>query len=60
AAGKTVTLADERRIIGGLVGVIIDARSRTLLASGTQRPQKLKQWLDAVNGVKPPAVRRAS
>ncbi len=60
AAGKTVTLADERRIVGGLVGVIIDARSRTLLTTGIQRPQKLKQWLDAVNGIKPPAVRRLS
>lgn len=60
AAGKTVTLADERRIIGGLVGVIIDARSRTLHTSGAPRAQRMKQWLDAVNGVKPPAVRRFS
>ena len=58
--GKTVTLADERKIIGGSVGVIIDARSRSLSASGNNRHVKVKQWLDAVNGVKMPAVRRFS
>jgi hypothetical protein len=58
SAGKTVTLADERRIIGGLVGVIVDARSRSLTNAGTNRPHRVKQWLDAVNGAKAPAVRR--
>jgi hypothetical protein len=32
--GKTVTLADERKIIGGSAGVIIDARSRSLSSGG--------------------------
>jgi hypothetical protein len=58
SAGKTVTLADERRIIGGLVGVIIDARSRSLVNTGNNRASKVKQWLDAVNGAKAPAARR--
>jgi hypothetical protein len=58
SAGKTVTLADERRIVGGLVGVIIDARSRSLVNSGNNRSNKVKQWLDAVNGAKAPAARR--
>jgi hypothetical protein len=58
SAGKTVTLADERRIIGGLVGVIIDARSRSLANAGNNRSAKVKQWLDAVNGAKAPTVRR--
>lgn len=59
-AGKTVTLAEERRIIGGLVGVIVDARSRSLATGGSNRSAKVKQWLDAVTGVKSPAVRRYS
>lgn len=58
--GKTVTLADERKIIGGSVGVIIDARSRSLSAPAAGRHVKVKQWLDAVTGVKTPAVRRFS
>lgn len=58
--GKTVTLADERRIIGGSVGVIIDARNRSLSAASQGRHVKVKQWLDAVTGVKTPAVRRFS
>jgi hypothetical protein len=58
--GKTVTLADERKIIGGSVGVIIDARSRSLSSGGNNRHVKVKQWLDAVTGVKLPAVRRFS
>jgi len=58
AAGKTVTLADERKIIGGLVGIIIDARSRSVANGDKNRAQKVKQWLDAVNGVTPPAARR--
>jgi hypothetical protein len=49
--GKTVTLAEERKIIGGTVGVIIDARARSVAASGN-RAQKVRQWLDAVNGLR--------
>jgi len=58
--GKTVTLADERKIIGGSVGVIVDARSRSLSSGGNNRHVKVKQWLDAVTVVKMPAVRRFS
>jgi hypothetical protein len=58
--GKTVTLADERKIIGGSVGVVIDARARSLSTAAPGRHIKVKQWLDAVNGVKAPAVRRFS
>jgi hypothetical protein len=58
SAGKTVTLADERRIIGGLVGVIIDARNRSLANAGNNRANKVKQWLDTVNGAKVPTIRR--
>jgi hypothetical protein len=58
SAGKTVTLADERRIVGGLVGVIIDARSRSLANAGNNRPAKVKQWLDALTGAKAPSIRR--
>lgn len=52
SSGKTVTLSEERRIVGGLVGVIIDARSRPVLGTGQQRTNKMKQWLDAVSGPK--------
>jgi len=55
--GKTVTLAEERKITGGLVGVIIDARPRTL-ASGTPRAQKVRQWLESVNGIRSGATVR--
>jgi hypothetical protein len=58
--GKTVTLADERKIIGGSVGVIVDARSRSLSTPGNGRHIKVKQWLDAATGAKSPAVRRFS
>ncbi len=58
--GKPVTLADERQIIGGSVGVIVDARSRSLTASTANRHLKVKQWLDAVTGVKAPPIRRFS
>jgi len=58
--GKTVTLADERKIIGGSVGVIIDARSRSLSTPGSGRHVKVKQWLDAVTGAKAPTIRRQS
>ena len=58
--GKTVTLSDERKIIGGSVGVIIDARSRSLSVPSQGRHIKAKQWLDAVTGAKSPAVRRFS
>ena len=52
SAGKTVTLAEERRIVGGLVGVIIDARTRPLVKANSNRAAKVKQWIDAVNNVK--------
>jgi len=56
--GKTVTLAEERKIIGGMVGVIIDARARSLAGSGN-RAQKVRQWLESVNGLRSSgAVRR--
>jgi hypothetical protein len=56
--GKTVTLAEERKIIGGTVGVIIDARARSIAGTGN-RAQKVRQWLDAVNGLRSSgAVRR--
>ena len=56
-AGKTVTLAEERKITGGLVGVIIDARPRSL-ATATPRPQKVRQWIESVNGVRSSATIR--
>jgi hypothetical protein len=49
--GKTVTLAEERKITGGLVGVILDARPRPLAGAGA-RPQKVRQWLESVNGIR--------
>lgn len=58
--GKTVTLADERKIIGGSVGVIIDARSRSLSAPVSGKHINVKQWLDTMTGAKAPAVRRFS
>jgi hypothetical protein len=59
--GKAVTLADERRIIGGAVGVVLDARGRSLGAGPVHanRHVKVKQWLDAANGVTQSTVRRA-
>ena len=59
--GKAVTLSEERRIIGGQVGVILDARGRALGAGAlpANRPARVKQWLDAVNGVTASPVRRA-
>jgi len=59
-SGKSVTLANDRRIIGGSVGVIVDARGRSLGAGPATRHAKVKQWLDAVNGVVPSSVRRTS
>lgn len=56
--GKTVTLAEERKIIGGSVGVIIDARGRSLSTPAPGRHIKVKQWLDAVTGAKHPITRR--
>lgn len=56
--GKTVTLSDERKIIGGSVGIIIDARSRSLAAPEHGRHVKMRQWLEAVNGGKAPSTRR--
>jgi hypothetical protein len=59
-AGKTVTLAEERRIVGGTVGVIIDARPRTL-ASNANRAMQVRQWLESVNGIRAStAVRKQS
>jgi hypothetical protein len=55
--GKTVTLAEERKITGGLVGVILDARPRSL-AGGGPRPQKVRQWLESVNGIRTGATIR--
>jgi hypothetical protein len=55
-AGKAVTLSDEHRIVGGAVGVIIDARGRSVFGSGPQRHQKVKQWLDRVNPNRTPAT----
>jgi hypothetical protein len=50
-AGKTVTLAEERRIIGGTVGVIIDARPRSLATNGNRAAQ-VRQWFETVNGIR--------
>ena len=59
-AGKTVTLAEERRIVGGTVGVIIDARPRTL-SSNANRAMQVRQWLESVNGIRAStAVRKRS
>jgi hypothetical protein len=57
-SGKTVTLTDERRIIGGAVGVIVDARPRSLAASGPGREQRVRQWLDTVSGKRTSTIRR--
>jgi hypothetical protein len=61
ATGKAVTLSEEHRIIGGAVGVILDARGRPLGAGPIpqSRPARVRQWLDAVNGVTLSNVRRA-
>lgn len=56
--GKTVTLAEERRIVGGSVGVIIDARPRSLAASGN-RAQRVRQWLESINGIRASSTIRA-
>ena len=59
-AGKTITLAEERQIVGGTVGVIIDARPRTL-ASNSNRAIQVRQWLEAINGIRASsAVRKMS
>jgi hypothetical protein len=49
--GKTVTLAEEHKVTGGNVGVIIDARPRSLGTPGS-RSQKVRQWLESVNGLR--------
>jgi hypothetical protein len=61
ATGKSVTLSEERRIIGGAVGVVLDARGRSLGAGPipSNRPARVKQWLDAANGITQSIVRRA-
>lgn len=59
-AGKTVTLAEERRIIGGIVGVVIDARPRSL-AGNANRAAEVRQWLETMNGIRASStVRKAS
>jgi hypothetical protein len=59
-AGKTVTLAEERRIIGGTVGVIIDARPRSL-SGNVNRALEVRQWLETMNGLRTStAVRKAN
>jgi hypothetical protein len=58
-AGKTITLAEERRIIGGSVGVIIDARARSLSSSGSRSVQ-VRQWLESVNGLRTTAIRKSA
>lgn len=58
-AGETVVFASDRRLIGGAVGVIIDARSRPLLNADKGRTAKVKQWLDAANGVRRTSMRRS-
>jgi hypothetical protein len=55
-SGKPVTLSGEHRIIGGSVGVIVDARGRSVYGMGPQRHQKVKQWLDRVNPHRTPAT----
>jgi hypothetical protein len=55
-SGKPVTLTGEHRIIGGTVGVIVDARGRSVFGMGPQRHQKVKQWLDKVNPHRTPAT----
>jgi hypothetical protein len=48
-SGKPVTLSEDHRIIGGSVGVIVDARGRSVYSTGVNRHVKVKQWLDRVN-----------
>ena len=57
-SGKTITLSEGRRIIGGAVGVIVDARPRSLAAGGAGREQRVRQWLDTVNGRRTSVIRR--
>jgi len=55
-SGKPVTLTGEHRIVGGTVGVIVDARGRSVFGTGPQRRQQVKQWLDRVNPNRSPAT----
>lgn len=57
-SGKSVNLTGDRRLIGGAVGVIIDARGRSLATGPPARATKVKQWFDAVNGGASVATRR--
>jgi hypothetical protein len=59
-SGETAQLTGERRVVGGAVGVILDARERPLLAGGPGRAAKMKQWLDVVNGQRFSSIRRAA
>jgi hypothetical protein len=55
-SGKPVTLSEEHRIIGGTVGVIVDARGRSAFGTGANRHLKVKQWLDRVSASRPQTV----
>jgi hypothetical protein len=58
-SGKAVTFGGDRRVIGGAVGVVLDARGRSLAGdTSANRQQRVKQWLDAANGVSGTRVRR--
>ncbi len=57
-AGTSVSLLGNQRVGGGAVGVIVDARGRSLTAGPPERPAKMKRWLDTVNGAAMPVGRR--
>ena len=59
-SGETAQLTGERKVVGGVVGVILDARARPLLAGGPGRAAKMKQWLDVVNGQRFSSIRRTA
>jgi hypothetical protein len=59
-AGETVVVSNERQLSGGAVGIIIDARARPLAGSSSGRAAKVKQWLDAVNGIRRSSIRRSA
>ncbi|MFL5758420.1 MAG: hypothetical protein ACJ789_01705 [Thermomicrobiales bacterium] len=55
-SGKAVALSEDHRIIGGAVGVIVDARGRSVFGTGPNRHVKVKQWLDRVSAGRGSAV----
>ncbi|MDQ3780029.1 MAG: hypothetical protein M3354_05730 [Chloroflexota bacterium] len=57
-AGTAVTFSGNQRVSGGTVGVIVDARGRSLTAGPLDRPAKVKRWLDTVNRASIPVGRR--